>query len=740
MAYIIKNTSGLLNTRFTDAGREKLSQGRLNIKYFQIGDSEVSYSVIPNYDQTNTNILEAAHNAQNITQQPQTNKMHVKYPYYVKGSSGNTYGLAVQESDISSVFNKAATRGFFTGTQYNWSAQTSSAYTKTCDYILNTCNYCTSNSAYISASTCSNLTGTPAIGDIAVIYFDNAGGCGTIPSDFPVLTYRVQDIVSGNILVFDRDLPNFSGMSFGFTNCCADARIFIYPSGMTELYDTSTPLGYINPNVINYETFCDLDNPDVKIWNMNIPWSVSPAGLNYLLNEDYKQFGSTGYLGSKEYFGYQGTSGQTFLIETYSAETISSSDTFYYNSYDEIIKVQPYEQKAIAILHYTNNSYDNFYGEKFALEPYDANAIDTTGFARNFKVTLPTLMWHKSDTGAMGETFYVDPTVGTSDYFKVKYMYSLKNGDMNDPGLRYYHLWDTYTNSDGNPSRVGKVFPDLKTIIFDDDEIVAALSYKSNRNWTLSAPKLSLMVPNACDTVDDDYGLMGDDKEYLYVTYRFNSTAFTDSLHCNYYTKIQGAPECVTTQRQDVAVKFGPEFPFLKECCFQGYSANEFYILAQKVTGSTTQPDPSSWKIIDYTSQLTGSSSNGYITQAGLTANTYTIRYNQYMTASTYNLGNYINLPTPSGQTELLTFGDEYFFYGNVDTDIQATIYEMKFLCNLGQTQFTYTSNPTWTPNSKSYITEVGLFDDQKDLLVITKFQSPVLRQGTQQIAVKLDF
>ena len=46
MAYIIKNTSGLLNTRFTDTGRMKLSKGSLNISYFQIGDSEVCYSAI----------------------------------------------------------------------------------------------------------------------------------------------------------------------------------------------------------------------------------------------------------------------------------------------------------------------------------------------------------------------------------------------------------------------------------------------------------------------------------------------------------------------------------------------------------------------------------------------------------------------------------------------------------------------------------------------------------------------
>ena len=41
MSYIIKNTSALINTRMTDVGRRRLSQGNFNIKYFQVGDSEV---------------------------------------------------------------------------------------------------------------------------------------------------------------------------------------------------------------------------------------------------------------------------------------------------------------------------------------------------------------------------------------------------------------------------------------------------------------------------------------------------------------------------------------------------------------------------------------------------------------------------------------------------------------------------------------------------------------------------
>ena len=66
MSYILKNTSVLVNTRVTDTGRLKLSQGNFKISYFQVGDSEVSYDRVPNnYNQTNTFILEPPFNTQN---------------------------------------------------------------------------------------------------------------------------------------------------------------------------------------------------------------------------------------------------------------------------------------------------------------------------------------------------------------------------------------------------------------------------------------------------------------------------------------------------------------------------------------------------------------------------------------------------------------------------------------------------------------------------------------------------
>ena len=151
------------------------------------------------------------------------------------------------------------------------------------------------------------------------------------------------------------------------------------------------------------------------------------------------------------------------------------------------------------------------------------------------------------------------------------------------------------------------------------------------------------------------------------------------------------------------------------------------------VTGQ--RPDPSNWKVIDYTSDL-----GGIVTQDALTNNTFVITKDQYDNAPYYNLGNYINLTKLGNDEPDLNFGDEYYFYGSFESDIMATIYEMKYLINLGINQFTSSSNPSFVTGTNPFITEIGLYDSNLDLIVISKLQSPVKRQGIQQFVVKLDF
>ena len=1079
MGYIIKNTAGLINTRITDAGRQKLSQGSFNISYFQVGDSEVTYTAIPNYNPTNFFVLEPSFNAQNASGAPQSNKQNIKYPFYVDGNKGNTYGIANMNSIVSPVYNRAAERGFFQGTSivdtnnYNWSALTNNLYAINSNYVVQMNTLTGGTTIDITFNSCNpSSVRNIAIGDLITIYYDGNGlydcNCSNLPtptptptisvtpstspvvvvsptpsptstntnpcgsptptptpsatfcltptpsnpcpqppppdcvvsmsSCYPILTYKVVNVCF-NTITLDRETPDYSYL----TGSCY-GRVIVYPPNMTSLYDSITPSNHWSDSVINFESVCYTDQFDVKIWNMNIPWSENPAGLDPSVYKDYTTFGSENYLGTKEYFGYESSSGQT-----------DTDSTYYFNSFDEKIIVQPEDQKAIAIIHYTNQTIDLFYGEKFALEPFDISVDDTTGQARNFKLHIPWIMWHKNPECCYGQTFWVDPP-GFDNFklFEVHYLKSTKNSDMNDPGIRYYHLWDTNPNIDGKPNRVGKVFPDSQLIVVDDEELIAALSYKSNRNWTLPAPQVSLITPNTCGNDNSSViGVLTGSNEYMYVTYRLsNSNLFTDYLHCNYYSSIQGPNlSCTTLGSQNVALRFGDEFgclgypnvtttttlpydtcyltgftmyiqqvidvysnvffeptgnylngqpifyspinslniyyngsqwlvestqldavvflntpspigsfetedfasgyticeealPLCIETCFVNevcdqeilprylfygdyvytsgigtvqysaatyewvvvssdtvtilatlsgltendipsssswtiieptltgittttgycsvgcqcvsytgdsvtnilkymdcnglisdditlslgetytactldilgsyyfgnlsgstsfeacgetcpsttttttcpptcdltskYYADTFEIICQKVLPSE-RPNSSEWRVIDFTSQLSASTINGFITPQSLTATTFVITDNDYENASTYSL-NYLGLPSAGSTGTSLNFGDEYYFYGNLETDIQATIYEMRYKVNLGATEFLAPSNPTWSSGIQPHISEIGLYDSDKNLMIISKLQSPYPRTGVQQFLIKFDF
>jgi hypothetical protein len=371
-------------------------------------------------------------------------------------------------------------------------------------------------------------------------------------------------------------------------------------------------------------------------------------------------------------------------------------------------------------------------------------------------------------------------------------------------------------------------------IVIDDEEIIAAMSYKSNRNWTLPAPQISLLTPNTCDTTTSATGILTGNSQTMYVTYRFtNENCFTNSLHCNYYTKILGNNnDCNPDTSKNVAVRFGSEFgcliqPFVyptttttttvapfcgkyfvansgltedvilefDACCDeektspyilsansntficssvgitisgdaivdlveectgctitttttaapcplcdipQGYFGDTFQVLAQRVT-TGNRPDPTQWREIDFTYLLTGDTIYGFITQDSLTGTTFVISEENYNSAPLYNLNNYIEIPSGSTTGNSLNFGDEYYFYGALETDIQATIYEMKYKINLSSSEFQVSTNPSWTPGSNSYITEIALLDSDRDILVMSKLQSPTLRQGIQQYVIKID-
>jgi hypothetical protein len=735
MSYIIKNTAALINTKITDAARKKMSQGKFDISYFQVGDSEVCYDCINGMNLSDLNVLMPEDNSQNLSPIPEKNRMNVKYPLFLDSTSGSTYGVPFDASYIDNIFNSAAPRGFFSGDSVNgYTLLTTSAYTINPNFVVNNTSITSGTILTLSATSVNpSVSGTVSPGYVLTLFTQNS--ISPLSGNSPIFTYIVVNITgdtsTGTTITVevDRNLPDFNTLGFSGLS-----SVVFYPSGMTQIYDSFTPEPYWDIDVFNFETNCDISQSDVKVWNMNSPWTETPAGVFNTTYQDHNFYSSKVYTGTKEYLGYNKNGGQK-----------DTDSVYYYNSFSEKTTVDPKDQKAIAIVHYTNQSIDNFYGEKFAMQDFDPLNPGNTGQARNFKLSIPWLMWHKNPNGTIGEDFYTDPSGFTSlNLFEVHYIKSNRDIQFNSPGLRYYHLWDTHANTNGYPNRVGKVFPDLKIIVFDDDEIVATLNTKSNRSWTLPAPKLGLVTPNTFNGVlGGNAGLLSGSSETLFLTYRFNNSAFTNSLHCNYYTTIVGNEQTLLPGASDVIIRFGNEFSFLNSTFNgspSGFCANEITFLAQKVPSGTSRPNVTQWKEIDVFNQYSATTSSGYLTLNSLTGVTYQLTKDMYDNAPTYQLTNYLSLPVLNQTGQTFNFGGDYYFFGNIQTDIQATIYVMNFLCNLGQTQFFDSSNPTWDNSKIPYITEVGLYNADKELMVISKIQSPEKRQGIQQYPIKIDF
>jgi hypothetical protein len=124
-----------------------------------------------------------------------------------------------------------------------------------------------------------------------------------------------------------------------------------------------------------------------------------------------------------------------------------------YGGFVSYIQNQAPVYKKLGVIHYTNSSPANVYAEGFHL---NTPVLD-----------IPTIMWHKSTGNTLGLklTAYGSP--------------KLLTGTTHSLNTTYYDLADPYGNI------VGKVFTDLKIFVIEDQELLFAMSYKSNRSWTL---------------------------------------------------------------------------------------------------------------------------------------------------------------------------------------------------------------------------------------------------------------
>ncbi len=431
-------------------------------------------------------------------------------------------------------------------------------------------------------------------------------------------------------------------------------------------------------------------------WTLSTIWEKKPLGV--VDNINLKDYQSNVYLGVKNYLGYTSSSNQTYV--NFSGGTITG--TTIRNTMLEEIEVLPEEQHTIGILHFSESGttvdpykffkYDDYISNYSGLT-YDAtNNPDSKTDVNYFEITAPNLMYHRLSGATTGTTFHM--STGKTKSLNTEY-----NSDFT---LDYVDLLDV------NEYSVGKIFFNQKIVVFDDQEIVAALDTGSTRNYTLTAPKVSSYITNDDPITDLTTG------NTLWITYVLSGGTVSGDLPCNYFMKVTG-----TTNPENVSVKFNSgDFKHLNS----GYTATQIHILHQ-FTDNGDQPDSNQWYITNITNDLGGDINNLK------TGHTFTINESIITGATLYT-------------SSLTNFGTERTYSeGTISTVIGTDIQVMNFVINLPSDKFTISQNPTWSTGSTKYITEVALLNSNKETLVIGKFSAPRARtNSTDVFSIKLDF
>jgi len=236
----------------------------------------------------------------------------------------------------------------------------------------------------------------------------------------------------------------------------------------------------------------------------------------------------------------------------------------------------------------------------------------------------------------------------------------------------------------------------------------------------------------------------------IYYTYQLESDpyednislGYMDAIHCDYVGVIN------TESLSGVSISLffdNIEFPFLNDTISgatnQGWSANRLNALIQIVEDGNELLS-NAWKTMDITSQIPNHTVGNPISPTNLTGVLFNIKIEDYDASEIYNL-DYLSYPSDNVlDSNKMALGEEVFFFGNVKTDIQATIYTSDIPIVLPLSEFNQTTNPTWDGNSEVAISEIGIYDDNNNLVAIAKLSNPITKDNNtaRTILVQLDF
>ena len=422
MAFIDKKDPVVLNIKLTSKGRENLSKGHLHFKYFAIGDSEIDYQ-------------------------------------FISGSSINPFGSKIlRPADRNPDIISFVTRNFLTEDnliseeQYNEITNVPSI-TWNVENTVDSIGFFTKNNGDFVFRITSEYLKQPD----AMIMSDEVTG-GTKLKLFRAPTYGTnvnEPEVDDYILI--RWVTNESGFdTTGYTinKNNPTPALFYKITEVSGLLSDDSIVITVDRELPNF------NNSGSALGSAIIFYSSVELNVEEEFSTDYASDALLSFLQNCQCSTIIFPFWKLSIIFTDNIAGVQLGDKQFgqYNTnvlggFVSYIQNQEPTIKKLGVIHYTNVSPANAYGEQLLLNTPT--------------LQIPTIMWHKSTGTTMGLTLKATGVVKTI------------TGVTTSLNTRYYDLADLYGNA------VGKVFIDLKVFVIEDQELLFAMSYKSNRSWTL---------------------------------------------------------------------------------------------------------------------------------------------------------------------------------------------------------------------------------------------------------------
>jgi hypothetical protein len=440
---------------------------------------------------------------------------------------------------------------------------------------------------------------------------------------------------------------------------------------------------------------------NTQVWNMNIVRTSSVEGTDASIS-GYTTYGSIQYNGTKQYLGFED------------------------------------ETRQFGIIHYSNEFTGNTYAEQLV--------------EKTVEIDLPEIMWHRHVAIAgqgMASGLKLYDVAGSTTFDAISQ-------------TSYRFLRDGVTTSN---AVVGRVYHKLKMIVITDPELLTALTYKSNRNYTL--PNLSVdssSVPLAPLDTSTSTGLLKSGYTY-FVTYITESDStyvsgtsygYPQTLPCQYIQRIDGEEDSFGNPQYLRAFYNTSYFPYLRTSAGMttfsgtGWNANKTQLLVNEVD-LTTSPDvdfdtipTDGWRLISSGTSgngvYTGSTGTSTISPSDLAGFQYIVSREDFNSGTTYVLDSTFydnNDDSASG----MTFGNESFFFGNVKATIRATSYKSVMTVLAPDALFNTSENSSFDGllDTNTYITEIGILNSDNVLVAVGKPTYPIKKSSARYLAFQLE-